>query len=60
MIYFYTENRLIQLRNPWGRFSWAGDWGDHSDLWTAEMRKKFSPNQSHEGIFWMCYHDFMK
>lgn len=50
----------MQLRNPWGRFSWKGDWSDASLLWTAKMRKDLSPNQSHEGVFWMSYQDFMK
>ena len=30
-------NRLIQLRNPWGRYSWTGDWSENSRLWTPEI-----------------------
>ncbi|CAL8126336.1 unnamed protein product [Orchesella dallaii] len=52
--------RLIQLHNPWGRFTWNGDWSDTSALWSSEMRKRLSPNQSHKGIFWMSYHDYLK
>jgi len=31
---FGNAIKLVQLRNPWGRFEWFGDWGDNSDLWT--------------------------
>ncbi|CAF0703089.1 unnamed protein product [Brachionus calyciflorus] len=31
--------RLIQLRNPWGRYTWTGDWSENSKLWTPEIRR---------------------
>lgn len=32
-------NQLIQLRNPWGRYTWTGDWSENSAKWTPELRK---------------------
>ena len=32
-------NQLIQLRNPWGRYTWTGDWSEQSSNWTPEIRK---------------------
>ena len=32
-------NQLIQLRNPWGRYTWTGDWSESSGKWTPEIRK---------------------
>ncbi len=30
--------RLIKLRNPWGKTEWKGDWSDKSARWTKELR----------------------
>lgn len=31
--------RLCQVRNPWGKKEWTGDWSDSSALWTKDMIK---------------------
>ncbi|XP_046853610.1 calpain-15-like isoform X2 [Xenia sp. Carnegie-2017] len=52
-------NKLLRLRNPWGRFSWRGNWSDTSPLWTAELRKELLPHGCDEGLFWISFEDMM-
>mmetsp|Transcript_13890 Transcript_13890/g.26293 ORF Transcript_13890/g.26293 Transcript_13890/m.26293 type:complete len:1904 (+) Transcript_13890:1-5712(+) len=55
---------LIQLRNPWGRKEWTGDWSDNSDKWTrryralVERRQKKKFVAADDGAFWMEFRDF--
>ena len=30
--------RLLQIRNPWGKKEWTGDWSDKSPLWTEKCK----------------------
>ena len=30
--------RLCQIRNPWGKKEWGGDWSDKSDKWTPKTK----------------------
>jgi len=51
--------KLLNIRNPWGRFEWDGDWGDNSELWTDEVVKEVKPVlDDDDGAFWMCFEDF--
>jgi calpain-15 len=65
--------RLLQLRNPWGKFSWNGDWSERSPLWTHELKSKLllnnnskratskvSMRNTDKGVFWMSLDDFCK
>lgn len=51
--------RVIQIRNPWGKFEWNGDFSDSSPLWTPQQRRDFSIQTSDDGIFWMRLEDFV-
>jgi alpha-tubulin suppressor-like RCC1 family protein len=53
-----AEQRLIKLRNPWGKTEWTGDWSDSSTLWTAQLKKKLGFTAAEDGTFWMQLRDF--
>lgn len=53
-------HRLLKLRNPWGHYSWKGDWSDDSDLWTDELRETLMPHGASEGVFWISFEDVLK
>lgn len=52
--------RLLRLRNPWGHFSWKGDWADDSDFWTPELRDMLMPHGASDGVFWISFEDVLK
>ncbi|PSN35671.1 Calpain-D [Blattella germanica] len=54
------QNRLLQLRNPWGCFSWKGDWSDASAKWTESLKAELLPYESSNGIFWISFEDVIK
>ncbi|KAL7636707.1 UNVERIFIED_CONTAM: hypothetical protein RMT77_012459 [Armadillidium vulgare] len=54
--------RLLRLRNPWGHYSWKGDWCDGSTLWTPELKERLMPQGEGKdpGVFWISFQDVMK
>ncbi len=52
--------RIIQIRNPWGKFEWKGDFSDSSNLWTPKLKQKLDVKKRDDGIFWMKLEDFIK
>lgn len=53
-------HRLLQIRNPWGHFSWKGDWSDSSDKWTPQLRQQLMPYGLSGGVFWISFDDVLK
>lgn len=56
------EDKIIQIRNPWGKGEWNGDWCDSSDLWTPQLRNQLfvRPGDGEDGLFWVNLRDFVK
>jgi hypothetical protein len=52
--------RIVQIRNPWGKFEWKGDFSDSSPLWTPADKKRLGVDTSDDGVFWMKLEDFIK
>ncbi|KAM8720044.1 hypothetical protein ACLKA7_006146 [Drosophila subpalustris] len=52
-------HRLLKLRNPWGHYSWRGDWSDDSQLWTDDLRDALMPHGASEGVFWISFEDVL-
>jgi hypothetical protein len=53
--------KLFNIRNPWGKYEWNGDWSDNSEQWTDEMIDYFKPVfDTEDGSFWICLEDFVK
>lgn len=50
--------QLIQVRNPWGRKEWTGDWSDKSPLWTRRLKSKLNYQDREDGSFYMSWSDF--
>lgn len=52
---------LVQVRNPWGKKEWTGDWSDRSPLWeeNEDVRDILNPSRSEDGTFWISAEDFV-
>ncbi len=50
--------RLVNLRNPWGRFEWNVAYSEKSDLWTDEKKAYFNIVDEDDGSFMMTIEDF--
>ncbi|KAG0339858.1 hypothetical protein BG000_001201 [Podila horticola] len=52
--------RIVQIRNPWGKTEWNGDWSDDSEKWTSETMSHLQHEDKDDGKFWMSYKDFLR
>lgn len=52
--------KLVKLRNVWGRTEWLGKWGDGSKEWLDQMAQGISHNHENDGIFFIPFEDFVK
>ena len=52
--------RLLKLRNPWGKKEWTGKWSDGSSEWNAEWMALLDHKFGNDGVFWISYDDLLK
>jgi hypothetical protein len=53
-------HKLMQIRNPWGKGEWTGDWSDKSPKWTTRLRNHVGWHETKDdGIFWMDLNDYV-
>lgn len=52
--------RLLRLRNPWGRGEWKGAWSDGSEQWTPEWMQLLNHKFGDDGMFWISYKDLLR
>ncbi|KAI0108077.1 cysteine proteinase [Daldinia grandis] len=52
--------RLVLLKNPWGKGEWNGPWSDGSKEWTAEWMVKLNHRFGDDGNFWISYDDLLR
>ncbi|KAL7711879.1 Calpain family cysteine protease [Entamoeba marina] len=56
-------NQLVQMRNPWGKGEWKGEWCDTDSKWTDELRNKYHASNGDnydDGLFFIPINDFCK
>lgn len=51
--------RLIQIRNPWGKKEWQGAWGDKSKKWTESTMRQVNLQDKDDGLFWIAFSDYV-
>ncbi|KAK0638782.1 hypothetical protein B0T16DRAFT_431877 [Cercophora newfieldiana] len=52
--------RLLLLKNPWGKSEWKGAWSDGSKEWTPEWLRKLDHRFGDDGAFWISYKELLR
>ena len=55
-----TGDKLVKVRNPWGKESFRGDWSDKSSKWTDALRAEVGATNKDDGIFFVSHTDYAK
>ena len=51
--------RLVKMRNPWGRGESKLAWNDSDPRWTPDLKKKLNHSAADDGTFFIRYSDWM-
>ncbi|TGO66159.1 hypothetical protein BELL_0976g00030 [Botrytis elliptica] len=58
-----TGERLLKLRNPWGKIkkgNWEGPWSDGSKEFTPEAQIELNHKFGNDSVFWISYQDLLR
>ncbi|KAK0388998.1 hypothetical protein NLU13_2575 [Sarocladium strictum] len=58
-----SGQRLVKLRNPWGKVRkgiWEGAWSDGSKEWTTEVQQELGHKFGSDSVFWIAYEDLIR
>jgi hypothetical protein len=58
-----TGERLLKLRNPWGKGkkgNWEGAWSDGSKEFTPEAQRELNHKFGNDSVFWISYQDLLR
>lgn len=54
------SKQFVQLRNPWGKFEWNGEFSNKSKAWTPSLKQALGYANNNDGCFWMLFTDFYR
>lgn len=54
------EFKLLELRNPWGEFSWKGRWSEGSRQWNDQLLQDISPDFQDTNVFYIDFVDWCR
>ncbi|KAI1261950.1 cysteine proteinase [Xylariaceae sp. FL1019] len=55
--------RLVKLRNPWGKTRkgiWEGAWSDGSKEWNSDVKEELGHQFGNDSVFWIRYEDMIE
>ncbi|KAI2778954.1 cysteine proteinase [Daldinia loculata] len=55
--------RLVKLRNPWGKTRkgiWEGPWSDGSKEWNNDVKDELGHQFGNDSVFWITYEDMLE
>ncbi|KAI1457192.1 cysteine proteinase [Annulohypoxylon moriforme] len=58
-----SGQRLVKLRNPWGKNRkgiWEGPWSDGSKEWNNDVKEELGHQFGNDSVFWITYEDMLE
>lgn len=56
----YKNEKLVLVKNPWGKQEWTGPWSDGSKEWTSDSIRDLDHSFGDDGVFWIRYKDLLR